>query len=133
MSVQASPFGGSEMPRRQRLVRDSLRESEPDPVHHFALQPGAMYRISYSVGGPHQRRVTRSIAVYGGEADHRVWDGELMPCLDFALPQGRSLSLLASQLVDARPAEMNERGQWVLQRPEGRRRRAPRRQHGSPV
>lgn len=119
------------MPRRQRLVRDSPpRESYANPVEHFALEPGAMYRISYSVGGPTQRRVTRSVAVYGGPTERRVWGGALVPCLDFALPQGRTLSLLASQLVDARPAEMNEHGQWVLQQAGGRRRRAARRPQG---
>jgi len=87
-----------------------------------------MYRISYAVGGPNQRRVTRSVAVFGGHAERRVWGGTLAPCLDFALPQGRTLSLLVSQLVDARPAEMNEHGQWVLQQTQGRRRRAARRQ-----
>jgi hypothetical protein len=87
-----------------------------------------MYRISYAVGGLNQRRVTRSVAVYGGQAERRVWGGALAPCLDFALPQGRTLSLLTSQLVDARPAEKNENGQWVLQQTHGRRRRAARRQ-----
>jgi hypothetical protein len=86
-----------------------------------------MYRISYSVGGPNQRRVTRSVAIYGGQSERRVWSGDLMACLDFVLPQGRTLSLLTNQLVDARPAELNDRGQWVLQQPEGHRRRAPRR------
>ena len=89
-----------------------------------------MYRISYSVGGSNQRRVTRSVAIYGGQSERRVWSGEIMPCLDFALPQGRTLSLLTNQLVDARPAELNERGQWVLQQPEGHHRRAPRRHRG---
>jgi hypothetical protein len=120
------------MPKRQRLVRDTLREIPPNPVDQFSLQPGAMYRISYSVGGPPQRRVTRSVAVYGGQAERRVWDGELMPCLDFALPQGRTLSLLASQLIDARPAVLNERGQWVLSRSGAHRRRAARRQPFNP-
>ncbi len=128
MTVQTSLFSSPEMPRRQRLVRDTgSRDSYANPVEHFALQPGATYRISYSVGGPSQRRVTRSVAVYGGLAERRVWGGALMPCLDFALPQGRTLSLLASQLVDARPAEMNEHGQWVLQPAGARRRRAARR------
>jgi hypothetical protein len=133
MSVQASLFSSSEMPRRPRLVRDGARESQPNPVEQFGLSPGSMYRISYSVGGPHQRRVTRSVAVYSGQADRRLWDGEQMLCLEFALPQGRTLSLLASQLVDARPAELNERGQWVLQQSAGHRRRAARRPQGNPA
>jgi hypothetical protein len=130
MTVQPSLFSSSDTPHRRRLVRDGFRESEPDPVDHFGLQSGEMYRISYAVGGPNQRRVTRSVAIYGGQTERRVWSGDVMPCLDFALPQGRTLSLLTNQLVDARPAELNERGQWVLQQPEGRRRRAPRRQYG---
>jgi len=128
MTAQPSLFSSStDPPRRRRLVRDGYRESEPNPADHFALRSGEMYRISYSVGGPSQRRVTRSVAVYGGQAERRVWSGDVVPCLDFALPQGRTLSLLTNQLVDARPAELNERGQWVLQQPEGHRRRAPRR------
>jgi hypothetical protein len=67
------------------------------------------------------------VAIYGGQTERRVWSGDVMSCLDFALPQGRTLSLLTSQLVDARPAELNERGQWVLQQPDGHHRRAPRR------
>ncbi len=128
MSVPGSLLSSSGVPKRQRLVRDGFRELAPNPVDQFALQPGVVYRISYSVGGPHQRRVTRSVAVYGGQVERRVWDGELMPCLDFALPQGRTLSLLASQLVDARPAVLNDRGQWVLSRSAAHRRRAGRRQ-----
>ena len=131
MTVQSSLFSNPEMPHRRRLVRDGPRDSEPNPVDHFALRSGEMYRISYSVGGSSQRRVTRSVAIYGGQTERRVWSGDVMPCLDFALPQGRTLSLLANQLVDARLAELNERGQWVLQQPEGHRRRAPRRHYSS--
>jgi hypothetical protein len=130
MTAQPSLFSGSDTTPRRRLVRDGFRENEANPVDHFALRSGEMYRISYSVGGSSQRRVTRSVAIYGGQTERRVWSGDVMPCLDFALPQGRTLSLLTDQLVDARPAELNERGQWVLQQPEGRRRRAPRRHYG---
>ena len=133
MTAQTSLFSSAETPQRRRLIRDGLREGRPDPVNHFALQSGEMYRISYAVGGPHQRRVTRSVAIYGGQIERRVWSGELALCLDFALPQGRTLSLLADQLVDARPAELNDRGQWVLQQPEGRRRRAARRHQAGPA
>jgi len=129
MIVQASLFNSSDAPHRRRLVRDVVRDSAPNPVDHFALRTGEMYRISYSVGGPSQRRVTRSVAIYSGQTERRVWSGDVLPCLDFALPQGRTLSLLTNQLVDARLAELNQRGQWVLQQPEGRRRRAPWRHH----
>lgn len=89
----------------------------------FGLRPGEMYRISYSVGTPHQRRVTRSLVVFGGTAQRRQWDGELVNVLDFIRPQGRPLSLLAAQLVDARPASLNERGQLILTDDPGKRRR----------
>lgn|SRR5579864_1843112 len=89
----------------------------------FGLRPGEMYRISYAVGNPHHRRVTRSLVVFGGRSQRRQWNGELVPCLDFARPQGRPLSLLATQLVDARPATLNERGQLVLTDEPGQRRR----------
>ncbi len=94
----------------------------------FELRPGGMYRISYAVGAPRQRRVTRSLVVFGGRSHRRQWDGELVYCLDFARPQGRPLSLLASQLVDARPASLNERGQLILtDEPAQHRRRLTRR------
>jgi hypothetical protein len=131
MTVSTSLFNGAELPRRQPLIRDSARESQPSAADHFGLQAGSIYRISYAVGGPQQRRVTRSVAVYCGQSERRVWNGEVVPCLDFALPQGRPLSLLTAQLVDARPAEQNERGQWVLRQSAGRRRRAARRHLGS--
>ena len=127
MTVHPSLFSSSDTTPRRRLVRDGFRENETNPVDHFALRSGEMYRISYSVGGSSQRRVTRSVAIYGGQTERRVWSGDVMSCLDFALPQGRTLSLLTSQLVDARPAELNERGQWVLQQPDGHHRRPPRR------
>lgn len=73
-----------------------------------------MYRVAYVAGGGGSRRVSRSLAVFDGLCERRRWDGEVAPCLDFVLPQGRSLSLLAGQVVDVRPAGLNERGQWVL-------------------
>ena len=127
MTVHPSLFSSSDTTPRRRLVRDGFRETGTNPADHFVLRSGEMYRISYSVGGSSQRRVTRSVAIYGGQTERRVWSGDVMSCLDFALPQGRTLSLLTSQLVDARPAELNERGQWVLQQPDGHHRRAPRR------
>ena len=89
----------------------------------FGLRPGEMYRISYAVGSPHQRRVTRSLVVFGGQSHRRQWDGEVVICLDFSRPRGRPLSLLAAQLVDARPATLNERGQLILTDEPGQRRR----------
>lgn len=115
---------------RARLVRDSGRSAMPGVTDkHFALQAGEMYRISYAIGGNPQRRVSRSVAVFGGESERRRWGGEMIQCLDFSLPHGRTLSLLAEQLVDVRMAELNERGQWVLTEdmPGGRRHRGGRR------
>jgi hypothetical protein len=80
----------------------------------LSLQPGEMYRISYAVGLPSQRRVARSVAVYSGESERRMWDGKVAPCLDFSRPQGRPLSLLVEQIVDMRPASLNDRGQLIL-------------------
>lgn len=114
---------------RRRLVRDarrSVRSREVSAVERFKLAPGEMYRIAYAVGGGSQRRVTRSVAVFRGLTEHRRWTGDIAPCLDFALPRGRALSLVFDQLVDARPATQNDRGQWVLQDPTPRRRRGVR-------
>lgn len=108
--------------RRGRLVRDR------GAVDRFGLQPGEMYRVAYLAGGAQSRRVSRSLVVFEAVCERRRWDGETASCLDFALPQGRGLSLLASQLIDVRPAGLNERGQWVLlaQHQTRRRRHAPR-------
>ncbi len=84
-----------------------------------------MYRVAYVAGGSQVRRVSRSLVVFEGVSERRRWDGEATSCLDFVLPRGRPLSLLASQIVDVRPAGLNERGQWVLlaeDRPRRRRR-----------
>lgn len=92
----------------------------------FHLEPGEMYRISYALGV--SRRVTRSVVVFGGATERRQWNGEVVACLEFTRPQGRPLSLLSTQLVDARLAVRNDRGQVVLlDDPEHRRRRLPRR------
>ena len=128
MTVHLSLTEAQEPLRRPRLVRDPMPAVELPSAEQFSLQPGEMYRIAYAVGGTPQPRVTRSVVIYGGQSERRLWDGETVPCLDFTLPQGRNLSLLSGQLIDARPAALNERGQWVLQHPEGRRRRAARRQ-----
>lgn len=109
--------------KRTRLVRDRSL------VERFGLRPGEMYRVAYVAGGAEARRVSRSLVLFDGVCERRRWDGRVASCLDFVLPQGRALSLLGSQLVDVRPAGLNERGQWVLlaQAAGGRRRRASRR------
>lgn len=107
-TLSAAPSAG----RRTRLVR------ERSAVERFGLHAGEMYRVAYVSGGVHARRVSRSLLVFEGVAERRRWDGESTVCLDFVLPQGRGLSLLGSQLVDVRPAGLNERGQWVLIAPE---------------
>ncbi len=106
--------------RRGRLVRDR------SVLERFGLKPGEMYRVAYVVGGAQSRRVSRSLVVFEAVSERRRWDGEAASCVDFVLPQGRPLSLLASQIVDVRPAGLNERGQWVLlAQDRGRRRRRP--------
>ena len=103
--LSAPPFA---QVRRGRLVRDRT------VLDRFGLKPGDMYRVAYVAGGVQSRRVSRSLVVFEGITERRRWDGEAASCLDFVLPQGRPLSLLASQIVDVRPAGLNERGQWVL-------------------
>jgi hypothetical protein len=120
----ADPSGQELVPeRRTRLVRDRSL------LDRFGLVAGEMYRVAYVAGGAEARRVSRSLAVFDAVSQRRRWDGEVATCLDFVLPQGRALSLLGNQLVDVRPAGLNERGQWVLleQAAGGRRRRASRR------
>jgi hypothetical protein len=105
--------------RRGRLVRDR------SVLDRFGLKPAEMYRVAYVVGGADVRRVSRSLVLFEGVSERRRWDGEATSCLDFVLPHGRPLSLVASQIVDVRPAGLNERGQWVLlteDRPRRRRR-----------
>jgi len=89
----------------------------------FGMELGALYRISYALGSPHLRRVTRSLAVFGGASMRRQWDGTTVACLEFTRPQGRPLSLLDSQLVDARLATVNDRGQVILAEQRSRPRR----------
>jgi hypothetical protein len=121
-AASASPTPPSSI-QRGRLVRDR------SVAERFSLRLGEMYRVAYVAGGADARRVSRSLVVFEGVTERRRWDGKTASCLDFALPQGRALSLLSHQLVDARPAGLNERGQWVLlaQDQAARRRRAPRR------
>ena len=121
---------------KRRLTRDGAGPSQPAlpaAVDRFQLHAGEAYRIAYSIGASAQRRVSRSIAVFTGESERRRWGGDSIACLDFALPQGRQLSLLSDQLVDVRAATRNEQGQWVLlaeershRRPRATRRLAPR-------
>jgi hypothetical protein len=108
--------------RRGRLIRDR------SVLERFGLKRSEMYRVAYVAGALQSRRVSRSLVVFEGLSERRRWDGEAASCLDFVLPQGRPLSLLASQIVDVRPAGINERGQWVLlaQDRTGRRRRPSR-------
>ncbi len=95
-------------------------------LDRFGLKPSEMYRVAYVAGGTQARRVSRSLVVFEGVSERRRWNGEATSCLDFVLPQGRPLSLMASQIVDVRPAGLNERGQWVLvAQDRSRRRRRP--------
>jgi hypothetical protein len=110
---------------RVRLVRDSV-DSAPAALKasRISLHQGEMYRIAYSNHGSGER-VSRSVALYEGESKRRSWKGDVVSCLDFALPQGRKISLLADQLVDARAAVLGDRGKWILVndgRARGRRR-----------
>jgi hypothetical protein len=78
------------------------------------LRRGEMYRISYSLRTPQERRVTRSLVVFTGSSRRRLWDGHEAICYEFQRPHGRPLSLLRGQIVEARPATLNDRGQLVL-------------------
>jgi hypothetical protein len=86
-----------------------------------------MYRVSYAVGGSPQRRLTRSLAVFDGASEQRTWTGDVVTCLEFTRPRGRRLSLLSTQLIEARPATLNDRGQLVLTERSRTRRRSVRR------
>lgn len=111
------------------IIANSMSYSAlPERGAAFHLQQGGMYRISYAVGSSQHRRVTRSLVVFEGASQRRLWGGQLVGCLDFSRPQGRPLSLLSAQLVDVRPATVNERGQLVLtDDPAQRKRRVSRR------
>src|ERR1017187_8131369 len=95
-------------------------------VERFQLRRGEMYRISYTVRTPQQRRVTRSLAVFAGSSKRRLWDGREAICYEFQRPHGRPLSPLRQQIVEARPATLNARGQLVLVEESGPRRTLPR-------
>ena len=80
----------------------------------LGLQPGQLYRLAHSQGTHQARRVIRSLVVFVGAATRRQWDGTTVSCLEFTRPQGRSLSLLVAQVVEARAATRNEQGQVML-------------------
>ena len=52
--------------------------------------------------------------MYAGSSKRRLWDGREAVCYEFQRPHGRPLSLLRGQIVEARPATLNDRGQLVL-------------------
>jgi hypothetical protein len=112
---------------RMKLVRDPVSKASAQlKASRINLHEGEMYRIAYSSHGSGER-VARSVALFEGESRRRSWKGDVVSCLDFALPQGRKISLLADQLVDARAAVLGDRGKWVLVndgRARGRRRSA---------
>ena len=95
-------------------------------VEDVQLQRGEMYRISYSLRTPQQRRVTRSLVVFTGASRRRLWDGREAVCFEFERPHGRPLALLRAQIVEARLATLNERGQLVLVENGAHRRTLPR-------
>ena len=83
-------------------------------AQRLGLEPGQLYRLAHTQGIHQARRVIRSLVVFVGASTRRQWDGTLVTCLEFTRPQGRPLSLLASQVVEARAATRNESGQVVL-------------------
>jgi hypothetical protein len=95
-------------------------------VDRFQLRRGEMYRISYTVRTPQHQRITRSLAVFSGSSKRRMWDGSETVCFEFQRPHGRPLSLLRGQIVEARPATLNDRGQLVLVEDPAQRRSLPR-------
>jgi hypothetical protein len=120
-------------PRPERRTRQYFQSmvNAQDADHHgevegVQLRRGEMYRISYSLRTPQQRRVTRSLAVFTGSSRRRLWDGHEAVCFEFQRPHGRPLSLLRGQIVEARPATLNERGQLVLVEDSEPRRPLPR-------
>lgn len=80
----------------------------------LGLRAGQLYRLAHTQGTHQARRVIRSLVVFAGASTRRQWDGTIVTCLEFTRPQGRPLALLAGQVVEARAATRNERGQVVL-------------------
>ena len=121
---------GPSPPHRTRQYLQTMMNAQSaghhGEVERFQLRRGEMYRISYTVRTPQQRRVTRSLAVYTGSSKRRLWDGREAVCYEFQRPHGRPLSLLRGQIVEARPASLNDRGQLVLVEESGQRRPLPR-------
>src|SRR4029077_10321394 len=103
-----------------QTMMDAQGAGHHGEVERFQLRRGGMYRISYTLRNPQQRRVTRSLAVYAGSSKRRLWDGREAVCYEFQRPHGRPLSLLRGQIVEARPAPLNDRGQPVPGQTPGR-------------
>lgn len=78
------------------------------------LLKGGMYRISYLVGEGSHSHTMRSVVRYEGQKISKRWDGSDAVCLLFRLPQGRTLSLVSTQLREIRSTEKNTQGQWIL-------------------
>lgn len=91
-----------------------LDDAADTVVTHFHLTHGQTYRVAYTLGNDDQRRMTRSIATFRGLSERRMWDGKPVSCLEFLLPHGRAVSILAHQLIEARPATLNDKGQFTL-------------------
>ena len=106
-----------------QVMMNAQRADHHGEVESVQLRRGEMYRISYSLQTPQLRRVTRSLAVFTGASKRRLWDGHEAMCFEFERPHGRPLSLLRGQIVEARPATLNDRGQLVLVEEPGPRQR----------
>ncbi|MGC8460496.1 MAG: hypothetical protein ACP5OR_01440 [Candidatus Dormibacteria bacterium] len=87
------------------------------------LAEGRAYRIAYRVGDSIRSHVIRSVAIFDGIHDERLWDGTQAACFFFRLPQGRALTLVEEQIIEVRLIEQNAQGQWILH--DTRRRRKP--------
>ncbi len=89
---------------------------------HSDLEEGMSYRIAYRVGDSIRSHVIRSVAIFDGIREERLWDGSRASCFLFRLPQGRGLALLEDQIIEVRLIEQNEQGQWILHDTRRRRR-----------
>jgi hypothetical protein len=124
--VTRGPSGSRKTRQYLQTMMNAQSAGHHGEVERFQLRRGEMYRVSYTVRTPQQRRVTRSLAVYAGSSKRRLWDGREAICYEFQRPHGRPLSLLRAQIVEARPATLNDRGQLVLVEEPGPRRTLPR-------
>ncbi len=86
------------------------------------LEEGRAYRIAYRVGDSIRSHVIRSVAIFDGIHEERLWDGSQAACMFFRLPQGRALTLLSDQIIEVRLIEQNAQGQWILHDTRRRRR-----------